>query len=131
MRRLTALVLVVLVSIESSGCYAWHQEGSAVPIAGQGQPNDVYRVTLVSGAVYEVTNIRFRSDSLLGTADSWKVVRGTTEYTAYPIGFPVGEVARVQRRSYNAVFVLAATAGALTAILLGIRSSFQLQFAPH
>jgi len=126
MRRLTALVLLVLVSIESSGCYAWHQDSKTVPITGQGLPNGVYRVTLVSGSVYEVTNIRFRSDSVLGAADSWKVVRGTTEYTTHPIGFAVGEVARVERRAPSTVAVISGVAlmiGAIVAMTLGAKSA--------
>lgn len=133
MRRLTALVLLVLMSIESTGChvYAWHQDGSPVPLAGQRRPNDVYRVTLTSGSVYEVTNIRFRSDSLLGMADSWKVVRGSTEYTAYPIAFPVDTVARVERRSFNPVFALGVAASSLAVFAVALNSSFHLNIAPR
>src|ERR1700690_2782109 len=102
MRRLTAVSLLILLLVETTGCHNWQPDTRPLPAIGSGKPGEFYRITLASGRVVEVTNVRLHGDSLLATTDSGKVVRGSVEYAMVPIGFPVQEVTRVERRSVNA-----------------------------
>jgi hypothetical protein len=93
MRRIIALSLLMLFSMESTGCYAWHQDTRPVPTLQSAKSTDDYRITLTTGRVVELTSLHVQHDSLLGAA---------VEYGMAPTGFPVTQVTRVARRSLNA-----------------------------
>lgn len=101
MRRVITLSLLLAFASESTGCYAWHQDPSPIPRLQNAKPSDVFRVTLASGRVVDLTDVRVRADSVLATQDSITIVRGEIKRTAVPIGFPVTQIAATEHRSVN------------------------------
>jgi hypothetical protein len=100
MRRIIALSLLALFAVESTGCYAWHQDSSPVPKLDRGKPTDRYRITLTTGRVVQLTNLHVQHDSLVGVAVG-RLVRGSL--TPVLMGFPVTQVTRVERQSFGSV----------------------------
>lgn len=110
MRRRIAVSLLLLFSLESTGCYAWHQDTSPVPKLQNAVSTDEYRITLAGGRVVQLTNVLVRHDSLLGITDS-------TKTATLVVGFPVTHVTRVERRSVKVVATVATVAA--SALLVG------------
>lgn len=109
-RRTVAVLLLVLFSLESSGCYSWHADTRPFPMLDHGNPADRYWVTLATGSVVQATNLHVQHDSMFGTADSFTVVRGSIGNTTVPMRVPVAGVTRIARRTFNVVGTVALVA---------------------
>lgn len=123
MCRVIALSLLLLFSLESTGCYGWNQAANPVQTLQSAKPTNLYRVTLGDGRIVEIANAHVHGDSLLGMADSMKVVRGDTEHRLVPIGLPLAQVIRVERRATNAAATVLLAVALSAAVIGAIGSS--------
>lgn len=112
MRRLIAVALLAVYTLETTGCYSWHQEPSPYPRLAGAKPTALYRVTLAGGRVVDLTSPHVGRDSLTGIADSVTVVRGEIFHVTHPFAVPLPQVARVEHRAANVVGTVSIVVGA-------------------
>jgi hypothetical protein len=127
-RRVTAVALTLLLPMQTTACLSvWHPVTTPIPTLTNARPTDRYRITLVNGEVVQIIRLSVRGDSVLGRSAPWRFVPGATETTSYPVGFPVSQVARVERHSVPAWNYLASSLGLFAGVMgigvLGIAAS--------
>jgi hypothetical protein len=126
-RRATAAVLTLLLMIQTTGCTTWRPSTQPVPKLQSAKPTDSFRFTLASGERIALTHVQIRGDSVLGQAESRRVVRGEAVFTQVPAGFPLTQVTRIERRAVNAGGIIGSivfVGGVLAIVMVSDNSLF-------
>jgi len=104
MRRTTALVLLVFLSVQISGCMAWHTVSTPVEDL-RPYPHELFRFTLDSIRSVEVKHVRLHDDSITGVRDSAYMERGEVVYRTDSITFPISSVTHVEHHVIDGALV--------------------------
>jgi hypothetical protein len=103
LRRSVAVMLVVLLLIQTTGCVAWNTVPAPAPGAqAPKEPDAHYRVTTRAGATVLLDGVHYRNDSILGMPTG---VKATQE-----VALPLATVIAVEKQETDASGLLVAAA---------------------